>query len=219
MVTEKLMAFVTESRKTMLIGITGGIGSGKSTVGRFWSSHYNLPLFDLDAMCRLLLEKDEPGWVALRDLLGGSFFTADGELDRQRLRFAIFQDDALRLQVNELIHPLALQLMQRAVVGLHAPLALVDVPLLYEAGWQDEFQRIIVVFADRETCCRRTVARDGVSGEEALRALRAQLSLAEKALRADHVIDNSGCWLRTRLQVAHLADLYQQFVSGPTGFL
>lgn len=213
------MASVIESPETILIGITGGIGSGKSTVGRFWSLHYNLPLFDLDAMCRLLFEKSEPGWKALKNFTGGSFFTADGELDRKRLRSVIFQDDELRSQVNELIHPLALQLMQRAVVGLHAPLALVDVPLLYEAGWQDEFQRVVVVFADRETCCRRTVSRDGVSGEEALRALRSQLSLAEKALRADHVIDNSGCWLRTRLQAAHLADLYQQFVSGPTDFL
>lgn len=206
------MACETESRETVLIGITGGIGSGKSTVCRFWSSRYNLPLFDLDAMCRLLLEKGEPGWAALRDLLSGSFFTAGGELDRQRLRSAIFFDEALRSQVNELIHPLALQLLRKAVVGLPAPLALADVPLLYEAGWQDEFQRIVVVFADRETCCRRTVSRDGVSGAEALRALRSQLSLAEKALRADHVVDNSGCWLRTRLQVVHLAGLYQQFV-------
>ncbi len=210
------MAFVTGFNETVLIGITGGIGSGKSTVGRFWSSHYNLPLFDIDAMCRLLLEKDEPGWAALRDLLGGSFFTAGGELDRQRLRAAIFLDEALRSQVNELIHPLALQLMQRAVVGLRAPLALADVPLLYEAGWQDGFHRIVVVFADRETCCRRTVSRDGVSGEEALRALRSQLSLAEKALRADHVVDNSGCWLRTRLQAVHLAGLYQRTYSAST---
>lgn len=206
------MACETESRETVLIGITGGISSGKSTVCRFWSSHYNLPLFDLDAMCRLLLEKGEPGWAALRNLLGGSFFTAGGELERQRLRAAIFLDEALRSQVNELIHPLALQLLRKAVVGLSAPLALVDVPLLYEAGWQDEFQRIVVVFADQETCCRRTVSRDGVSWAEALLALRSQLSLAEKALRSDHVVNNSGCWLRTRLQVVHLAGLYQQFV-------
>ncbi|NIA04396.1 MAG: dephospho-CoA kinase [Proteobacteria bacterium] len=208
------MAFVTESRETILIGITGGIGSGKSTVGRFWSSHYNLPLFDLDAMCRLLLEPGEPGWAALRDLLDGAFFTASGELDRPRLRSAIFLDEALRSRVNELIHPLALQLMQRAVAGLSAPLVLADVPLLYEAGWQDGFQRIVVIFANRKTCCRRIVFRDGVSGEEALRALRSQMSLAEKALRADHVVDNSGCWLRTRLQAVHLAGLYQRFISG-----
>jgi len=213
------MASVTGFNETILIGITGGIGSGKSTVGRFWSSHYNLPLFDLDAMCRLLLEKGEPGWAALHDLLAGSFFTAGGELDRQRLRSAIFQDDELRSQVNELIHPLALQLMQGAVAGLHAPLALADVPLLYEAGWQDGFHRVVVVFADRETCCRRTVARDGVSEEEARRALRSQMPLAEKALLADHVVDNSGCWLSTRLQAVHLAGLYQQFVAGPAHFI
>ena len=69
-----------------LIGITGGIGSGKSTVSRFWSAYAKLPLIDIDQLCRKLLEVEKPGWVALKENLGKSFFGADGSLNRSGLR-------------------------------------------------------------------------------------------------------------------------------------
>jgi len=194
--------------KPVVIGITGGIGSGKSRVSRFWSTYFHLPLIDVDRICRRLLQKGEPGWKALRSRLGSSFFADNEELERKRLRFAISHNSDVRRQVNELIHPLALQVLQREVGMLAAPLVLADVPLLYEAGWQNEFQNIVVVFAGLETCCRRVVQRDGVNGENALKMIRAQMALFEKALMADHVIDNRGNWLYTRLQTLHLAGLF-----------
>ena len=190
-----------------LVAITGGMGSGKSTVSRFWADFMDLPRIDIDAVCRQLLAREQPGWQALRALLPAVFFTAPGDLDRRQLRSALFADAALRAEVNRRLHPLAqerMRLLADQAIGL---MVLVDVPLLYEAGWQDRFACCVVVYAERATCCRRLIARDRISAEEAARSMAAQLPLADKVMLADHVIDNSGCWLHARLQVTHLARL------------
>ena len=194
-----------EQGTTVLIGITGGIGSGKSTVSRFWSRYMDLPLVDIDTVCRNLLEKGQAGWQALRRNLDSSYFTGDGNLDRRRLRSALFADGELRRLVNSLIHPLAGEVVRRQTAADEKRMVLVDVPLLYEAHWQDQFHGTVVVYADTAVRCRRTVFRDGVSPEEAARSMAAQMPLADKVLLADHVIDNSGCWLFARIQVVHLA--------------
>lgn len=191
----------------VLIAITGGMGSGKSTVSRFWAAFMRLPLIDIDEVCRQLLAREMPGWHALRSLLPQSFFTAGGDLDRGRLRAALFADAELRRQVNGLVHPLARERMFEMTGQMAGAMVLVDVPLLYEAGWQDQFAHCVVVYAEQAVCCRRLVARDRITPEEALRSIAVQMTLADKALLAGHVIDNSGCWLFARLQVAHLGRL------------
>lgn len=191
----------------MLVGITGGMGSGKSTVSRGWATCMDLPRIDIDEVCRQLLTRDMPGWHALHALLPDTFFTASGDLDRRRLRTALFAEEDLRRQVNGLMHPLAQNRMMDLAGQMAGSLVLVDVPLLYEAGWQDRFAHCVVVYANRAACCRRLIARDRISPEEALRSMSVQLPLAEKALLAEHVIDNSGCWPFSWLQVIHLARL------------
>ena len=191
----------------VLVGITGGMGSGKSTVSRYWARRMSLPRIDIDEVCRQLLARDMPGWHSLRTLLPSSFFTAGGDLDRRRLRTALFADAELRRQVNGLIHPLAQDRLWILAGQIAESMILVDVPLLFEAGWQDRFEHNVVVYADRAACCRRLITRDRITPEEAVRSMAAQMPLAEKALLAGHVIDNSGCWLFARLQVMHLARL------------
>ncbi len=193
--------------RAVLVGITGGMGSGKSTVSRFWATCMNLPRIDIDEVCRQLLERNMSGWHSLRSLLPKSFFTAEGDLDRRRLRTALFADAELRRQVNGLIHPLAQDRLWIMAGQMAESMVLVDVPLLFEAGWQDRFDHRVVVYADRATCCRRLITRDRITPEEAVRSMAVQMPLAEKALLAGHVIDNSGCWLFARLQVVHLARL------------
>ena len=188
-----------------LIGITGGIGSGKSTVSRFWSAYAKLPLIDIDLLCRKLLEVEMPGWVALKENLGKSFFGADGNLNRSGLRSAIFDDDNLRKTVNQLMHPLALDLLLDETARLEG-VVLVDVPLLFEAGWEDKFERTVVVYADQQVCCRRLSGRDRILAKDAAKAIFAQMITWEKAMLADHVVDNRFCWLHTRTQVVHLAE-------------
>lgn len=201
------MIMAKENRPSVLIGITGGIGSGKSTVSRFLSRFMGLPLIDIDGICRQLLTKGQPGLAALRQNIAPAFFGVNGELDRRLLRAAIFTDPDLRAQVDALIHPLARNEMCRQAAEYDERLILADVPLLFEAHWQEGFGGRVVVYADMETCCRRIISRDRIKPEEVARSIAAQMPLSEKALLADHVIDNSGCWLYARLQVVHLARL------------
>jgi len=193
-------------KNQMLIGLTGGIGSGKSVVSRFWSTYTGIKLIDIDQLCRELVEVEQPGWVTLKENLGASFFKSDGSLDRVALRLAIFENDALRERVNQLIHPLALDLFHREVAETDQSV-LVEVPLLFEAGWESEFQCSVVVYADPHCCCNRVSSRDDISPDKAAKAIVAQMGMWEKAMLADHVIDNRYGWFRTRMQVVHLAKL------------
>ena len=195
-----------------VIGITGGIGSGKSRVCAFLSEKYNFPLLSLDIICRDLLQPQEAGWQALRALLPDAYFTHNKELDRQFFRQQLFTDSALRSQVDTVLHPLARQEMEQQIASLIAGLddpILVEIPLLFEAGWQESVDQILVVYADIAVRIQRIMQRDQVSEEQAQKAIAAQQCLQEKAASADHTIDNSGPW-------EHTCSLAQElFTSGP----
>ncbi|CAK8724317.1 MAG: dephospho-CoA kinase [Candidatus Electronema aureum] len=188
-----------------LIGITGGIGSGKSRACRFLADLGGWPLLDLDQICRALLLPQAQGWLALKKLLPADFFTANGELNRSKLREAIFADAGLRRQIDSLLHPLAKQEMTAQAARLNAPLVLAEIPLLFEAGWQDSVSQIVVVYADEAVRLRRIMERDQVSEEQARRAIAAQMPLEDKARLADHLIDNSAAWESTCGQLRHVA--------------
>ena len=199
-----------------LLGITGGIGSGKSRVSRLLASVCAAPLVDLDQCCRSLLEVGQPGWQALRARFGDAFLLADGRIDRVGLRERIFSDPDLRREVDALLHPLAREVMRREVRRHDVPLVLIEIPLLYEAGWQDEVDAVLVVFARPGAQCCRIMRRDGVSRRSAARAIAAQTDLGEKARRADWVIDNSGAWPEVRERVVALGRVLLARVSGRT---
>lgn len=201
-----------------VIGITGGIGSGKSRVSSFLAEEYKFPLLNLDKICRDLLQPQEAGWQALRDLLPEKYFTQNGELDRPRFRRQLFADSALRSRVDAALHPLARQEMEQRIIGLIAgpdtgrngPI-LVEIPLLFEAGWQGNVDLIVVVYADIPVRLQRIMQRDKVSEEQAEKAVAAQQCLREKAASADYVIDNSGPWERTCAQIHELVVFFLDF--------
>ncbi len=188
-----------------IIAITGGIGSGKSRVCSYLAGLCSLQVVDLDQICRQLLVPGAPGWQALKEILEDHFFSPSGELDRIAFRKALFADHELRSRVDALLHPLACVEMARQVSRCNGPV-LVEIPLLFEAGWQDEVEVIVVVYADPEVRVQRIIERDHVSAAQARQEIGSQYDLSEKALRAHHVIDNSGSWQQTCLQVRQLAD-------------
>ncbi|HHD62857.1 MAG TPA: dephospho-CoA kinase [Desulfobulbaceae bacterium] len=192
----------------MIIGITGGIGSGKSRVANYWSRVFDLSLINLDTICRQLLTKGQPGWLALKKQFGSRFFQLGNHLDRPAFRQALFCEESLRNTVDNLLHPLAKSCMKKELQRYADTVVLVEIPLLFEAGWQQEVDKIVVVFADRETRCARLMVRDGVTRKEAYQALRIQLFFEEKIMAADNVVDNSGFWSDTCLQILHLGRLY-----------
>ncbi len=189
------------------VGLTGGMGSGKSTVARFCRDQFGIEYVDADLVCRDLLAPGGLGWEAFVATFGDDFLAPDRTLDRQRLREAIFRDDNVRHRLNDLIHPLAYDEIKNILSRKEPSRSLVEVPLLYEAGWEDDFSSVVVVYATDDCCRERLMERDQLDRESALLALRAQLPLQEKACRADYLIDNSGVWEDTCQQILKLGNV------------
>lgn len=179
----------------MIIGLTGSIGSGKSTASdrlAFLGAH----VLDADAISRAVTEPGGDALPAIRALFGKGVFGGNGALDRHALAAIIFADAGKRRALNGIIHPLVLQSMQKSTAALYKkdPGAVViwDVPLLIEVGWRRYCDEVWLVRAGRETRVARVVARDGCTPQEALARIQAQMSDAEKARFADEIVDNNG---------------------------
>ncbi len=186
------------------IAITGGAGSGKSTVARMFRE-LGAEVLDADAAARQVVAKGKPAWRELRRFLGPECFQADGELNRARVARLVFSDPECRRRLNGIVHPRVARELTRRLRELErrgTGLALVEVPLLYEAGLEGAYDRVIVVEVAPEDQVRRLQERDGRGALEISGILEAQAPLAEKAARADYVVDNRGCLDDTRSQVA-----------------
>lgn len=196
------------------IGLTGGIASGKSSVASMLSESLGCERIDADEVCSQLLEPAAEGWRALTGVFGDEYLATDGTIDRQHLRKDLFSDEGFRQKVNDIIHPLVREIvvaaMNRIVEAGRDLQVLVEVPLLYEVRWESLFDTIVVVYADNETCLKRLMNRDRVERAAAEKELLSQWPLAEKVLKADHVIDNSGHLPDTNIQVEQLAELLRK---------
>jgi dephospho-CoA kinase len=188
------------------IAITGGAGSGKSTVARMFRE-LGAQVLDADAAAREAVAVGTPAWQELRRLFGEEYFNPDGELNRARVAQLVFADPEARKKLNDLVHPRVaaelqrrLQEVERQGVGL----VLVDVPLLFEAGLESAYDRVIVVYVDPEDQVRRLQDRDDRGDEEIAGLLKAQWPLADKASRADFVVDNRGPLEETGKQVQEI---------------
>ncbi|WP_051309098.1 dephospho-CoA kinase [Desulfogranum japonicum] len=193
-----------------VICITGGIGSGKSSVARLMSAYCNVPCIDIDECCKELLCKGHRGWHALQNTYGNVYFNESGHVDRKRLREALFSDPELREQLDSLLHPIARRTLLDAIEQYDDQFLLVEVPLVYEAGWDKDFDAIVVVAVDREKQIQRTITRDGVDEEQARQSVDAQMELEKKVNLADYIVDNNGAWADTRNKVVDLCLLLER---------
>lgn len=193
----------------MKVAVTGGIGSGKSRVAAILAGLLQAELFSADRVCHQLLEPGASGWRGIVAAWGERYLAADRTLNRPALRTDVFRDAALRRQLEAILHPLIRNTLKNsmAAVDINGGTCIVEVPLLFEVGWQDDFDAVVAVYAPAPVCIARIVDRDGIAPEEAGRILGAQMSPEEKAGLAGHVIDNSGLWSLTYLQAARLARL------------
>lgn len=188
------------------IAITGGAGSGKSTVARMFEK-LGAPVLDADAAAREAVAVGTPAWQELRRLFGEEYFQPDGELDRGKMAKLVFADPEARQRLNAIVHPRVAQEIQARLQDLEqqgAPLALVEVPLLFEAGLAAAYDRVIVVYVDPDDQARRLQARDGRGPEEIAGILKAQWPLNDKAAQADFVVDNRGPLRNTRRRVQEI---------------
>jgi len=173
------------------IGLTGGIGSGKSTVAALLAAH-GAVVVDADEIARDVVEPGTPGLVAVVAEFGPDVLSESGTLDRARLAQIVFNDPAALQRLNEIVHPLVGAESQRLISAAPAGAVLVyDVPLLVESGLQDVFDSVVVVEAPENVRLERLTAR-GVDPQDAVRRMANQASGEQRAAVADYVIDNSG---------------------------
>lgn len=200
----------------MNIAVTGSVGSGKSGVAAMLAGLLQGELVDADSICRELLMPGREGWLELRRGWGRDYFDEAGELDRVKLREAVFRSDDVRERLEKLLHPLVesslVEIMSAAEAeGRHL---VAEIPLLYEVGWQDRFDCVVTVYVPTPLSKTRTALRDSVSVNQVESILSLQQTPEEKAEQADFVIDNSGSWSQTAVQAAVVCRQIQHLERG-----
>lgn len=177
-----------------VIGLTGGIATGKSTVARFFAGH-NVPVIDADQLARQAVQPGSSSLARIIDLFGAGIVAADGTLDRKKLAAVVFADNEKRRTLENILHPAIKQLAEEQLAEAAAKghrYAIYMAPLLIEAGATDRVDTIWVVTVQPEIQQERLMKRDGIDRVQAERIIASQMPLAEKERYGSVVIDNSG---------------------------
>jgi dephospho-CoA kinase len=193
------------ARGLKVLGLTGGIGSGKSTVAGLIAG-LGVPVLDADLLSREVVEPGQPAHAEIAAAWPQAV-GADGRVDRKRLGAIVFADPAARARLEAIMHPRILALSEARFAELAAKghtLAFYEATLLVETGRYKDFDGLVVVTASPETQLARVLARGGLTEEQAQARIDAQLPLLAKVKVADHLIDNDGELAQTRAQVERL---------------
>ncbi len=200
-------------RKFLLVGLTGGVGTGKSAVSRILRDLGCL-IIDADLLAREVVEPGEPAYDKIVAEFGKQILEADGQIDRKKLGALVFADPAKRKRLEEFTHPeirqrqagILAELMTEAFEGI----AIFDAALLLEMGGAKNMDRLIVVYASEATQMRRLILRNDLSEVEAREKIRSQMPLSLKVKQAHYVVDNSGTREETERQIR---DVYQALLA------
>jgi len=195
-----------------VFGLTGNIGSGKSTVAAMLREA-GIPVLDADRISREVTAPGGRAYDAVVQAFGGGILRGDGSIDRMRLGEIVFSDPASRERLEGITHPAILEAMKEAISGIEREghrAAVVEATLIHETGKRGVFEAVISVTCDRETAISRLTARGGMSRSQVEARLRAQMDAGRKAEASDYVIDNSGDIASTRGQVQRLARILRR---------
>ena len=190
------------------VALTGGIATGKSyCLARF--AELGAPTIDADVLARQAVAPGTPGFAAVRERFGQAVLRRDGSLDRDALGRIVFSDAQARRDLEEIIHPQVYEGVRGWFERLetapnHVPAAIADIPLVYETGHEADFDAIVVVTCRPDQQRERLMERAGLSEEDAQRRIDSQIPIGAKASRTEYVIDTSGSFAETNLQVVDM---------------
>lgn len=191
-------------RRFLLVGLTGSIATGKSTVSRMFA-HLGARVLDADLLAREVVMPGQPAYLKIVEEFGQGVVQDDGTLDRKALGAIVFAEPARRKRLEEITHPAIAARQQRILSVLDEEafegIVIWDVALLFETGGVARMDRVVVVATDPETELARLMSRDGIAEADARARIASQMPVAEKAKRAHYVIDNSGDRVHTERQV------------------
>ena len=198
---------IQKKDNSLLLGVTGGIATGKTTVVRMLEE-LGAPVIDFDRLAREVVEPREPALKDIVGYFGEEVLLKDGTLDREKLSGIVFQEEEKRRILESFTHPRIYEASERQVNKIieKNPNAIVqlDIPLLFEQNLQHMVHKVLVVYIPREKQITRLIERDGISREGAIDRLKAQLPIDEKLGMADFVINNEKTLEETRKQVEDL---------------
>lgn len=196
----------------LVLGVTGGIASGKTTVSAIFEE-LGAPLIDFDVLARQVVEPGKPTLKLIIDYFGKEVLQADGALDRKKLAGIVFNDPEKRKKLESFTHTAIFEeyLSQVSAIAADNPGAVIQVavPLLFELNLQSMFDKVLVVYVSPGRQVARLAERDGISRDDAANILKSQLPIDEKVGPADYVIDNGGTLEKTRRQVEELWEKLQ----------
>ncbi len=200
------------------VGLTGNVAAGKSVVARVWSE-VGVPVLSSDELAREVVRPGGPALREIQEAFGDEVLAPDGTLDRARMRDRVFRDPEGRKRLEAITHPRITELRRRWLSERRRegePLVATEVPLLFEAGLEGEFDVVVVVDAPAELRKRRLVEGRGMNAAEARRIMSSQGDPAEKRRRADHVLDNRGTIPELEEKASALLD-HLRATAGATG--
>ena len=191
-------------RKFLLVGLTGGIATGKSTVSEIFRRLGGV-IIDADLLAREVVEPGEPALAQIVAEFGDDVLRGDGTLDRKKLGAVVFGNAGRRKRLEEITHPAIRDRFRCRLAELEAQgfggVVFWDAPVMIESGGYRDMDKLVVVATDEETQSARLCARDGIESVEAERKIRSQMPVADKAKLADYVIDNAGDRATTEARV------------------
>lgn len=186
-----------------IVGITGGIASGKSTVCEYLKE-LGYPVIDSDAIARELSQSGKPVYQAILSTFGKEYFLPNGELDRKKLGSLIFHNSQARELLNSITHPIIVEEMQKRIKKIDKKLIFLDIPLLFEAKLFNLCDTIVCVYVPLEVQLKRLMARDEIEEGYALEKINAQMPLEQKRLAADFVIESVEDFNKTKENVVNI---------------
>ena len=176
--------------QSYLVGLTGGIGSGKSAAANRFSDRHGITVVDADIASRAVVAPDEPALAAIAEHFGPQVLADDSSLDRAALREIVFADPEQRRWLQGLLHPLISAWLKHRIAEATSPYVLLVNPLLFESGQQGWCNRVLLIDAPEEAQLTRTMARDANTREQVENIMRAQASREQRRALADDIINN-----------------------------
>ncbi len=200
---------ITHTSPTFVIGVTGGIGSGKTTVCNLFHELFAIPVIDADIIAKDVVKKNQPALRAIVAEFGEDILTDSGELDRPKIKNIVFSQPAKRKVLEQIVHPKVRNEMRLQISRVNKSYCLLSVPLIAESTDKSIFDRILVVDCDEKIQMERVISRDRLANETVVAIMKAQASREDRLVIADDIIINNGPTSQLNDQVQLLHETYQ----------
>ena len=174
----------------MIVGLTGGIGSGKSAAANFFQNE-GITVIDADGLSREVIEEGTPGFASIVEYFGSKIIDSDGSINREHLRKEVFDDDKKKKLLESIIHPLVRDLMVKKIAASKSPYSIVMVPLIFETNSMSNYNRILVIDCDPKLQLERATLRDNNSKAQIQKIMNSQCSREERISIANDIIPNN----------------------------